>query len=97
MASYFQLDEIPGVRFPWHGRPKPEDWVKLKQYVYARDHGICAYCGQQAEYAETHCHHTLELSEGGTNHPSNLKTVHVRCHKARHPFMKSVRDRLHPE
>jgi len=92
--SYFTINEIDGILFPWHGRPQVDDWIKLKQYVYQRDEGICQYCLQPVEYRDTHCHHILELSEGGTNHPSNLKTLCKDCHKARHPFMLSVRDKL---
>jgi 5-methylcytosine-specific restriction endonuclease McrA len=65
----------------------------IKQYVYKRDGGICLYCKQPVEYHESHCHHVLELSEGGTNHPSNLKTLCVNCHKDRHPFMKGRKSR----
>ena len=89
MANYFIVDEIPDTRYAWYGRPKIEDWIKLKQYVYERDKGICQYCEQQIEYDKTHCHHILELSEGGTNHPSNLKTLCIGCHEERHPFMKN--------
>jgi 5-methylcytosine-specific restriction endonuclease McrA len=94
MANYFIIPQIDGVRFPWHGRPQIDDWIKLKQFVYQRDEGICQYCLQPVEYMHTHCHHVLELSEGGTNHPSNLKTLCRECHKVRHPFMQSVRDKM---
>lgn len=90
----FTLDEIPGVRFSWYGRPPIDIWIKLKQFVYSRDHGVCQVCKEQTEYINSHCHHVLELSEHGTNHPSNLKTLCVKCHKKRHPFMLSARDKL---
>jgi 5-methylcytosine-specific restriction endonuclease McrA len=90
----FTLEEYPGVRFPWYGRPPINLWVMLKQYTYKRDNGVCQYCQEPTEYIDTHCHHVLELSEGGTNHPSNLKTLCRRCHKQRHPFMKSAREKL---
>lgn len=90
----FALDEFPGVRFPWYGRPPIALWIKLKQFVYERDKGICQHCQEQVEYLDSHCHHVLELSEHGTNHPSNLKTLCHKCHKTRHPFMKSAREKL---
>lgn len=93
MDNYFVVDSIPNVRFQWYGRPKLEDWVKLKQYVYERDLGICQYCLEQTPYEKTHCHHVFELQDGGTNHPSNLKTLCHKCHKDRHPFMKSMREK----
>jgi 5-methylcytosine-specific restriction endonuclease McrA len=91
----FTVNEIPDVRFPWHGRPPIDAWIKLKQFVYQRDMGICQYCNEPTHYEDSHCHHALELSEGGTNHPSNLKTLCVKCHKKRHPFMRSARERLY--
>ena len=94
MGNYFMLDEIPGVRYRWFGRPGVSDWVRLKQYVYERDRGICQVCKEPTAYEKTHCHHVLELSEGGTNHPSNLKTLCHKCHKHRHPFMKSAREKI---
>lgn len=94
MASTFELAEYPGIRFPWYGRPPIDKWVMIKQLVYQRDEGKCQYCGNPTPYEDSHCHHVLELSEHGTNHPGNLKTLCRDCHKARHPFMKSAREKL---
>ncbi len=94
MANYFAVEQIPGVKFPWYGRPIIEDWIKLKQFVYERDKGVCQYCQQKAEYHKTHCHHVLELGEHGTNHPSNLKTACHKCHERKHPFMMNPRERI---
>jgi 5-methylcytosine-specific restriction endonuclease McrA len=88
MSKYFTIDELPGLRFLWFSRLPLEIWIPLKQYIYERDKGICGYCKIQFHYEQTHCHHTLELSEGGSNHPTNLKTLCHNCHKKRHPFMK---------
>jgi 5-methylcytosine-specific restriction endonuclease McrA len=92
--KHFIIPELPDLRFPWFSRPPIDLWIRLKQFVYERDGGLCQYCKQQVEYRSTHCHHTLELSEGGTNHPSNLKTLCIPCHKKRHPFMKNAKERL---
>lgn len=88
MGAFFVVPEIPSVKFPWYGRPPIEDWIKLKQFVFERDKGVCQYCNQPVEYHDSHCHHILELSENGTNHPTNLKTLCIDCHKIRHPFME---------
>jgi 5-methylcytosine-specific restriction endonuclease McrA len=95
MANTFTLNKIPGVSFPWFRRPSIEIWRKLKQYTYERDGGKCRYCGLSVEYLDTHCHHIMPLSEGGTNHPDNLKTLCRDCHKKRHPFMFTAREKLH--
>lgn len=86
MTRYFVVKDLP-YKFPWYGRMSLDLWIPLKQFVYKRDMGICQYCKTQFRYEKTHCHHTFELYEGGTNHPSNLKTLCIGCHKNRHPFM----------
>ena len=93
MASYFELDEYPGYRFPWYTRMDIDLWAMIRQHVYAHDAGRCQYCAARVELFKCHIHHALELSEGGTNHPSNLKTLCIDCHKNRHPFMKTVKER----
>ncbi len=92
--KHFTIPELPDLRFDWYTRMPIDLWVMLKQHIYQRDQGLCQYCNDQVEYKSSHCHHVLELSAGGTNHPTNLKTVCVPCHKERHPFMKSAKDRL---
>lgn len=94
-VRFFSIPEIPGVLYPWYHRPQIDDWKKLKQFVYQRDEGCCRYCFHPVEYIESHCHHVLPLSEGGTNHPRNLKTACIPCHEDKHPFMKYGRKRLH--
>lgn len=90
----FTVLELPDLPFSWYTRLPLDLWIPLKQFVYERDNGCCRYCKRQIEYKDTHCHHTLELSESGTNHPTNLKTLCIPCHKERHPFMKTARDKL---
>jgi 5-methylcytosine-specific restriction endonuclease McrA len=87
MSKYFTIDDLPNLRFQWYSRLSFDTWIPLKQWVYQRDNGICQYCNLPVEYRKSHCHHVLELSENGTNHPSNLKTLCIKCHKKRHPFM----------
>lgn len=94
MAAFFTVDAIPGLRFPWYGRMPIALWKPLKQFVYQRDKGICQRCQEQTEYTDSHCHHVLELSEHGTNHPTNLKTLCHKCHRLRHPFMMSTHEKL---
>ena len=94
MANTFELDDLPGYHFPWYTRMPIDLWRKMRQYVYERDRGRCCYCGAPTELFDCHCHHVLELYEGGTNHPSNLKTLCRPCHKRRHPHMLSPLERL---
>ncbi len=87
--------ELNGKRYPWHHRMPIAQWREVRQYVYEHDGGLCQYCDDPVELNACHIHHVLELSEGGTNHPSNLKTLCIKCHKKRHPFMQTARDKLH--
>jgi 5-methylcytosine-specific restriction protein A len=86
--------EIEGVRYPWFGRMPEYLWRKLRQFIFQRDAGRCQYCTQPVELVQCHIHHTLELNQGGTNHPSNLKVLCKPCHKNRHPFMKTASEKL---
>ena len=92
MAISFLLN---GKRYPWFGRMPLELWRTMRQFVYARDGGLCQYCHQPTTLDTCHIHHVLELSEHGTNHPSNLKTLCPDCHKKRHPFMFTAREKLY--
>lgn len=87
----FSIDD---KRYQWFRRMPENQWRVVRQYVYERDNGLCQYCGEQIELNKCHIHHVLELSQGGTNHPSNLKTLCKKCHKNRHPFMKDAHDKL---
>lgn len=78
---------LNGKQYPWHHRMPINQWREVRQFVYARDEGKCRYCGMDVELYKCHIHHTLPLSESGTNHPSNLKTLCANCHKIRHPHM----------
>ena len=84
--------ELNGKQYPWFHRMPEGQWREVRQFVYERDGGLCRYCGDPVELNKCHIHHVFELGQGGTNHPSNLKTACVDCHKKRHPFMKSARD-----
>ncbi|MBV7334648.1 HNH endonuclease [Chloroflexi bacterium TSY] len=71
-----------------------DKWRILRQFIYERDEGRCRYCDEPVELHECHIHHVYELGKGGTNHPTNLKTVCVDCHKDRHPYMKTKAEAL---
>lgn len=90
----FQIPELPGLIIPWYRRPPKTLWFPLRAFVFARDEGTCQYCGNPVKIESCHCHHVLPLSEGGTNHPTNLKTLCDDCHKQRHPFMLSAKEKF---
>ena len=86
--------ELNGKQYQWFKRMPDNQWREIRQFVYERDNGICQYCGEHTELNECNIHHVFELNQGGTNHPSNLKTLCKNCHKKRHPFMFTARDKL---
>lgn len=94
MDKTFTIPELLPLKFPWHRRMSTDLWRPLRQYVYERDNGLCQYCKEPVEFNKHHCHHVLELSQGGTNHPTNLKVACVPCHKDRHPFMRSAKEKF---
>ena len=70
------------------GPQYPDNWNRLRHYIFKRDHYICQICGRKCDSLtksrRPHCHHIIPISEGGSSHPSNLITVCERCHKLIH-------------
>lgn len=88
MANSYEFI-LENNRYSWYKRLPIEKWRVMRQYVYKRDNGRCLYCDNPVELYACHIHHILELSRGGTNHPTNLKTLCIDCHEKRHPHMLS--------
>lgn len=53
---------------------------RLARFVLLRDKGMCYLCGQGGAQEADHVH---ELQHGGADHPSNMRAVHIDCHKAK--------------
>lgn len=51
---------------------------RLRKKVLRRDGNRCVQCGS-SERLEVD--HILNVAQGGTNHPSNLQTLCVGCHR----------------
>ncbi|MBD3887373.1 HNH endonuclease [Phormidium tenue FACHB-886] len=70
-------------------RQPPAQWQQTREQIWQRDQGRCQgpYCRDtlpfSLELGTTHIDHILELSQGGTNHTSNLRTLCRRCHVLR--------------
>ena len=60
----------------------PKNWNSLKNFVIARDRGICYVCG---ETGADSVDHVIPKSEGGTDLTNNLKAIHDKvaphCHR----------------
>jgi hypothetical protein len=59
-------------------------WRKLRTTVVERDRNICQDCGRALEHLPkwyTEVHHIIPRIRGGGDHPANLKTLCVECHR----------------
>lgn len=55
----------------------PENWNKLRFYIFKRDSNRCQRCGSKRDLE---CHHIIPIWKGGTHHPNNLITLCHKCH-----------------
>ena len=55
-------------------------WRKVRQQVLTRDGGVCHICGGMGANSADH---VIPHSEGGTDHPSNLRAAHLSCNSSR--------------
>ena len=59
-------------------------WKKLRTAVVERDRGACQDCGRELGHLPkwyTEVHHIIPRVRGGGDHPMNLKTLCVECHR----------------
>ena len=57
----------------------------LRNYLFAREHGICQYCGKKIKKGErVEMHHIHQVSQGGTDKPDNFALLHDKCHRLMH-------------
>lgn len=56
---------------------------KLRQQVYAKTGGVCAYCGDRAEHVD----HIIPFSKGGRTVLSNLAPACVACNLTAHDYL----------
>lgn len=59
-------------------------WRMIRRGVIARDGGRCRICGKDLSRVPswlTEVHHVQPRSEGGSDHPSNLITLCIMCHR----------------
>lgn len=55
-------------------------WRRLRLVILERDGGICGICGLPG--ADT-VDHVRPRSQGGSNHPGNLRAAHAQCNYGR--------------
>jgi hypothetical protein len=71
--------EINGIEYQ---QGATEEYDNIRSYVFERDKYICQICKKKEGILQTH--HIIFKSKGGSDKPSNLATVHIKCHKDFH-------------
>lgn len=75
--------EAVGARIMVRGRHDGRKWLspQLRQFVWQRDEGRCAYCG--ADNGEFHVDHIVPVAKGGSNDPENLTIACAPCNMSK--------------
>ena len=76
-------DHLPHENMP--PALKAYGWKEVRKRVLARDGSLCQECNKPlADIPSwfTEVHHIVPRERGGSDHPSNLKTLCVVCHRA---------------
>lgn len=61
----------------------------FRRWLHARDNGRCGICGEPVEITEMDIDHIVQLAEGGSDDPSNLRVTHAPCNRRR-PRIRSI-------
>ncbi|NLX47352.1 MAG: HNH endonuclease [Euryarchaeota archaeon] len=58
-------------------------WRRIRRYIKRRDGGRCTDCGVDVKGRRVpfEIHHIVPRSQGGTEHPANLRTLCSKCHR----------------
>lgn len=73
---------------PWE-QDYGDDWDKQRERCLRRDGYRCRSCGCSVKGTSKRAvHHVVELSAGGSNSLSNLKTQCEPCHIKEHPHLQ---------
>jgi 5-methylcytosine-specific restriction endonuclease McrA len=55
-------------------------WRELREQILTRDRWACVVCGEPA----TEVDHIVEVRDGGTDHPGNLRSLCAEHHRESH-------------
>ncbi len=59
-------------------------FANVREYVLTRDKYTCVMCGKKKKNEKLHVHHKQHRANGGSDHHTNLVTLHESCHKKIH-------------
>lgn len=59
-------------------------WDTLRRQILERDSGLCVLCRAAGRVEAAHeVDHRVPVNEGGTDHPDNLQSLCIPCHKTK--------------
>ncbi len=59
-------------------------WRKVRNKVMTRDKGLCQVCLAKGIYSKAkEVDHIKGKEQGGTDHPSNLQSICIQCHRSK--------------
>ena len=81
--------ESSGLPVSQHRRLTRKQWSRLRRRILERDRWRCSRCSRAGRLEVDH---RQPVSRGGSNDPSNLQTLCVRCHrhKSRAEYLESL-------
>lgn len=66
----------------------------FRRFLYDRDRGICGICREPVPFGQgMDIDHVVQLADGGSDAPSNLRITHAACNRRR-PRIAGVRVRF---
>ena len=77
-------------------RKEAAEWTVIRKAIYQRDMGLCRACGREVKVLsenpllQSHCHHIVYLSAGGTDARDNLVTLCAVCHAHEHAHVLRI-------
>lgn len=57
----------------------PEEWAKIRKFIFERDNYTCVYCGKRGTQLEVD--HKIPFIHGGSDDVENLLTACVTCNR----------------
>ena len=65
----------------------------FRRWMHERDGGTCGICGAPVDLAKMDIDHIVQLTDGGSDDPSNLRVTHPSCNRRR-PRVQGIRRRF---
>lgn len=78
-ATGWKPDKVRGTR---QERGYGREWERLREIILRRDDRLCQPCLKAGRVSPgTEVDHVQPKSQGGTDHPFNLRAICAKCHR----------------